>query len=107
MCTILKETVPQHFTITVNQRKRKEWTDTTEELFLKSATTRRERRWEEAADINKEFRKQLREDKAKQMMKEFEEDLDLRSKWMGLRMLRKGYTPSPYHRKDTMGDTLS
>ena len=36
-------------------------------------------------------------------MKEFEEDLDLRSKWMGLRMLRKGYSQAPYHRKNKGG----
>ena len=40
------------------------------------------------------------------MMKEFEEDLDLRSKWMGLRMLRKGYTQAPYHRKNKGGEHI-
>ena len=33
----------------------------------------------------------------------FSEELDIRSRWMGLKMLRKGYTPTPYHRTNKEG----
>ena len=33
----------------------------------------------------------------------FKDELDIRSKWMGLKALRKGYTPAPYHRKNQGG----
>ena len=40
-------------------------------------------------------------------MKMFSEELDLRSKWLGLKMLRKGYTPTPHHRRQANGNHIS
>ena len=59
--------------------------------------------WEEADRINKLFRNSLKKDKTKQILNTLKEDLDIRSKWMGLKALRKGYTPTPYHRKSQGG----
>ena len=40
------------------------------------------------------------------MLDTFREVLDLRSKWLGLRQLRKGYAPAPYHRKSQGGQHI-
>ena len=103
MCEIIKEIVPKHFEITTISRKRNSWALETENAFKDRDRARQEGKWDEAQEHNKKFRKLLRNDKAKQLMKEFEEDLDLRSKWMGLRMLRKGYSQAPYHRNNKEG----
>ena len=49
------------------------------------------------------FRKALKKDKEQHLITSFHEDLDTRSKWMGLKWLRKGYTPAPYHRQNQGG----
>ena len=103
MCEIIKEIVPKHFEITTISRKRNTWSQETENTFKDRDRARKEGKWDEAQEHNNKFRKLLRNDKAKQLMKEFEEDLDLRSKWMGLRMLREGYSQAPYHRNNKEG----
>ena len=34
-------------------------------------------------------------------------DLDLRDRWLGIRELRRKYTPTPYHNKDRQGLHIS
>ena len=50
-------------------------------------------------EYDKKFRKGRKQDRKKRIMKTISKDLDPRETWMGIRMMRKGYTPRPYNRK--------
>ena len=103
MCEILLKVAPNHFKEITRERKKQDWSDSTEQLFQKRQEARNERDWTLAAVLHKQFRKNLKYDKTQQLLRSFHEDLDLRSKWMGLRWLRKGYVPTRYHRRDKDG----
>ena len=57
--------------------------------------------------LNKLFRSSLQADKTRQILDTFREELDVRSKWMWLKALRKGYTPAPYHWKNKGGQHIA
>ena len=106
LCKILKETVPKHFQLKKNTARNKEWSQETETLLERRSVARAEGDWDKANDLNKQFRASLKKDKTKHLLDTFREDLDLRSKWMGIRQLRKGYAPAPYHRKNQGGQHI-
>ena len=106
LCEALKDTVPGFFKTTKQERRSLIWSEATEKLFQDRETARKTQSWDDASTINKAFRKSLREDNSKFMLTSFQADLDLRSKWMGLKWLRKGYAPAPYHRKNQGGEHI-
>ena len=106
ICEALHNVVPNHFQTKRANRRNQEWAKETEELFEKRAQARKDGDWEKEREANKAFRKSLRRDKTKHLMETFDKELDLRSRWMGLRMLKKGYTPAPYHRRNQGGEHI-
>lgn len=50
-------------------------------------------------ELNNNFRKVVKKEKTKKVTETMREELDERDRWMGIRMLKKGYTPNPYYRK--------
>ena len=53
------------------------------------------------------MRNSIKNDKTQQIFASLREELDIISKWMGLKALRKGYTPAPYHRKNEEGNHIA
>ena len=49
-----------------------------------------------ASELTKDLRGQMRRDRRQKLLDMVSKDLDMRDRWMGLRYLRKGYTPIPY-----------
>ena len=60
----------------------------------------RDRKYQLARNKDKLFRKQLRIDRNRRMLSNFDQDFNIRSKWLGLKYLRKAYTPRPWFRID-------
>ena len=50
-----------------------------------------------------QYRKQKKLDAKDNLISTTNEHLDVRDTWLGIRHLKKGYTPQPYHRKTTEG----
>ena len=97
--TILK-VAKHHFDEKDTQRKKFHLTTQTERLLAQRATAREQLDWDEASRIDKIFRRSLKEDKTAHILSTFEKSLDLRCRWMGLKILRKGYSPAPYYRRN-------
>ena len=53
-----------------------------------------------ANDLTKQLKKSKRWDRRKLTIETVSRDLDVRDHWLGLKQLRKGFTPTPYARKD-------
>ena len=53
---------------------------------------------------DKNYRKQLKQDKTEHVMHICSKELDTRDRWMGIRQLKQGYQPTPYHRKSRKGE---
>ena len=49
-------------------------------------------------EFTKMFRKQRQLDKQKYTTSTMSKDLDIRDRWLGIRKLKEGYKPQPYHR---------
>ena len=49
-------------------------------------------------------KKQIKKDRRSRLLQMVSKDLDIRDKWMGLGILRRGYTPIPYTLKDDKGN---
>ena len=54
-------------------------------------------------DLTKEIRKAIRQDKRRHLLETVDKDLDIRDRWLGIRMLRKGYEPIPLAMKNAAG----
>ena len=59
--------------------------------------------YDKAATITKELRKAARRNKRNNLLEAVSTDLDVRDRWLGLRQLRKNYTPIPYSRRTQDG----
>jgi hypothetical protein len=57
----------------------------------------------EATRLAKELRAQMKRDRRQRELDMVSKDLDVRDKWLGIRLLKKGYTPIPYTLKDETG----
>ena len=53
--------------------------------------------------MTKELRKSKKLDRREHIIKTISHELDARDRWMGIRQLKKEFTPQPYHRKDKDG----
>ena len=84
------------------------------ELSEKSKTTLGERK-QAAKDRNPKLLPELsrkpsrngKEDKKTRILEAASKDLDLRDRWLGIRELKRKYTPTPYHNKDRQGLHIS
>ena len=99
--TILTEAAKNHFTPIPPRTPFCAWPHQAQNIFDKrafaiaSADTKATHKLTEALRKRKIFN--IREANAKM----YHEDLDLRDHWCGLRFLRRGYAPAPYHRCNT------
>ncbi len=59
---------------------------------------------QEANTLTINLRKTIRKDRRERILRMVSRDLDVRDKWLGIRMLRKGYQPIPYTLKDEKGN---
>eukprot|EP00975_Prorocentrum_lima_P052133 10919330-Prorocentrum_lima.AAC.1 len=58
---------------------------------------------EDIKQITKQLRKQKQQDKTQNILWSLRNELDIRDKWIGLKRLRKEYTPIPFSRKTPQG----
>ena len=61
----------------------------------------------EAKRFTRDIRRAVRAERRKRLLDMVSRELDEREYWMGLRQLKKGYTPIPYAFKDVRGRTVS
>ena len=106
LCEILHQVVPKHFRKRASNKRDTDWSEVTERLFYERKEARASQEWEKPAKTDKAFRKSLNKDKTRHLLQTFQEDLDLRSKWMGIRALKTGYKPAPYHRTNQGGQHI-
>ena len=52
------------------------------------------------------LRKQVRQDRRKRLLEMVSKDLDIRDRWMALRLLKKAYRPIPYTLKTEEGKRI-
>ena len=71
MCEILLSVAPNHFKEITRERKKQDWSDSTEQLFQKRQEARNERDWTLATALHKQFRKNLKYDKTQQLARAF------------------------------------
>ena len=55
---------------------------------------------------NKEFRSKRERDKTNYIIKSLDKELDLRSKWLGIKQLKQDYKIQPYFRKNVRGGSV-
>ena len=53
-----------------------------------------------------ELKKQMRRDRRKRLLDMVSKDLDVRDRWMGTRLLTRGYQPIPYNMKKENGQRI-
>ena len=68
---------------------------------------RKERNLEEFTKLSKEYKKSRQEDRKTQVPEAISKDLDLRSRWLGIKELKSKYNTTPYHDKIKKGSTLN
>lgn len=61
---------------------------------------------EEALQLTKKLRKQVKEDRKQRLHDMISKDLDERDRWMGIKAIRKGYQPIPYTLKTEEGKRI-
>ena len=73
-----------------NSRKREDVTAEARDIIDKRAQAVREDRSIDADNLTKALRKQMQKDRRKRLLDMVSKDLDVRDRWMGLKMLKKG-----------------
>ena len=76
----------------------------TKEILDKREKAIREGNVQEFKTLTKDYRRSRTNDKTKYVMKTISNDLDLQEKWIGIRQLKKGYAPMPFHRNNSKGN---
>eukprot|EP00973_Karenia_brevis_P061548 8559073-Karenia_brevis.AAC.1 len=61
---------------------------------------------EELKDTNKRIQKMLRKDRQEYQLRQVSRELDVRDKWLGIKQLKKGYSPQPYCRRNKDGQMV-
>ena len=67
---------------------------------------RKERNLEEFTKLSKEYKKSRQEDRNKLVLEAISKDLDLRSRWLGIKELKSKYNPTPYHNQNKEGEHI-
>ena len=67
---------------------------------------RKDRNLEEFTKLSKEYKKSRQEDRKTQVLEAISKDLDLRSRWLGIKELKPKYNPTPYHNKTKEGEHI-
>ncbi len=80
--------------------RRVQFSEETEKILEERGKAAREKNTEELNKKSKEFRKSKKNDKREAILKAINKDMDERERWMGLRNMKKGYQPQPYHRTE-------
>ena len=67
---------------------------------------RKERNLEEFTKLWKEYKKSRQEDRKQLVLEAISKDLDLRSRWSGVKELKSKYNPIPYHSQTKEGEHI-
>eukprot|EP00975_Prorocentrum_lima_P027270 5730221-Prorocentrum_lima.AAC.1 len=77
------------------------------QLLLRRKNLMREGSQEEIKHITAQLRKQKKQDRTQAILWSIRNELDIRDKWLGLKRLRKEYTPIPFSSKNSSGNTYN
>ena len=86
-----------------DKNKRFELSENSKEIIEKRKTAAAKRNPQLFMTLTKEFNKSRKDDKRNRILESISKDLDLRERWLGIRELKKKYTPTPFHNKDKYG----
>ena len=75
-------------------------------LIGERGKARKERNMEEFAKLSKAYKKSRQEDRKKLVIESISRDLDLRSRWLGIKELKSKYNPTPYHNVTKDGEHI-
>ena len=64
------------------------------------------RNLEEFTRLSKAYKKSRQEDRKQQVLEAISRDLDLRSRWLGIKELKSKYNPIPYHNTTKEGEHI-
>ena len=88
------------------QEKRVAFSEATKKILEQREETVKEGKVTEFEQLTKEFRRSKQRDRTNAMIETVNKDLDIRDKWLGIKQLKKEYSPDPYHRKETDGSHI-
>ena len=67
---------------------------------------RKERNLGEFTRLSKEYKKSRQEDRKQKVLGAISKDLDLRSRWLGIKEFKSKFNPTPYHNKTKEGEHI-
>ena len=103
---ILNDAAAHSLTTTIRPARERIWSTQTDDLYKQRKQAIIEGRYDQLSIISKAFRKSKRQYRSLEVVNTIQNDLDLRSKWLGLKFLRKPFTPNPYHRTTQDGKPI-
>jgi hypothetical protein len=86
-----------------DKNKRFELSAKSREILDERKQAARDRNPQLFLQLNKEFTKARKEDKKNRVLESISKELDIRDRWLGIKELKRKYTPTPYHNKDNHG----
>jgi len=73
-------------------------------IISERGKARKARNLEEFTRLTKEYKKSRQEDRKQKVLEAISKDLDLRSRWLGIKELKSKFNPTPYHNKNKEGE---
>ena len=75
-------------------------------IISERGRARKTRNLEEFTKLSKEYKKSRQEDRKTQVLEAISKDLDLRSRWLGIKELKSKFNPTPYHNETREGEHI-
>ena len=100
----MKQGIPSLPKATPKDRNKKyELSYTSKEILEQRQKAAKERNLSLFVTLNTQFTKSRRDDKKRRIIESVSKELDLRDRWLGIRELKRKYTPTPFHNKNAEG----
>ncbi len=84
----------------VEEERKTNYSDDTKKILEDRRKAVEEKNVEEYDNLTKQFKKSKEKDKRESTLHSIRNELDIRSRWLGIRKLRSNFNPQPYNRTD-------
>lgn len=91
----LKESATEHIPMKPKYSKKEELSKAAKEIMTKREEAWKNNNRDQVLQLTKELRIKISEDRRERIQQMISKDLEIRDRWMGINMLRKGYQPIP------------